>query len=169
MKKTGLFYSFNTRKSAIAAEKIAEALGKKNVDMVNAEEVLEETFLLYDNLILSLPTWFDGELPNYWDEFIPAIEDMNLKGKTFALFGLGNQKEYPENFVDALGIMYDILKKQGATIVGETLAEGYVFESSKALRNGKFVGLALDFDNQKKQADQKIKDWADNIKKEFKI
>ena len=58
----------------------------------------EEIFLSHKNMILGVPTWFDGELPNYWDEFVPAIEDLDLKGKTIAIYGLGNQVEYPENF-----------------------------------------------------------------------
>jgi flavodoxin I len=43
------------------------------------EEISEEIFTAYDQMILGVSTWFDGELPNYWDEFVPAIEDMNLE------------------------------------------------------------------------------------------
>lgn len=168
MAKIALIYSYNTKKSGIAAEKIANAIGKKNVEMVNAEDIDEKTFLSFDNFILSAPTWFDGELPNYWDEFVPALEDMDLKGKTVAIFGLGDQKGYPENFLDAIGLLGNLLESRGATLVGETSIEGYSFESSKALRNGKFMGLGLDFENQKKLADQKIKDWVDDIKNHFK-
>jgi flavodoxin I len=42
-----------------------------------------------------------------------------------------------------------------------------MFERSKACRGDKFVGLALDFENQGKQVNQKIKDWVDQLKKEF--
>jgi flavodoxin I len=41
------------------------------------------------NIILGVPTWFDGELPNYWDEFVPALEDMDLKGKEVCLVWAG--------------------------------------------------------------------------------
>ena len=30
-------------------------------------KVLKEKSFSYDSYILSVPTWFDGELPNYWD------------------------------------------------------------------------------------------------------
>ncbi|HYX06143.1 MAG TPA: flavodoxin [Bacteroidales bacterium] len=168
MKKTGLIYSFNSPRSARLAKKIQDELGKDNIDMINAEDITEEKFLSYDNLILGVPTWFDGELPNYWDEFVPALEDMNLKGKTIAIFGAGDQKGYPENFVDGIGIMADLLSERGARIIGETSAEGYSFENSKAFRNGKFIGLALDLDNHSKLIDDKIKDWAGQLKKDFK-
>jgi flavodoxin I len=168
MKKIGLFYSFNTRKSGIVADKIASELGKNNVELVNAEEIDEEKFLSYDNIIISAPTWFDGELPNYWDEFVPALEDLDLKGKTIALFGLGDQKGYPENFVDAIGIMAEILEKKGAKLIGQTSTEGYTFEKSKAVRDGKFLGLAIDADTQNKLTDKRVKDWVEGIKDKFK-
>mgnify|MGYP003573658544 FL=1 len=108
MGKTVIIYSFNTQKSKKAAEKIIKAFGDK-IEAVNAEELTKSVFEKYDNFILSAPTWFDGELPNYWDEFVPDLEEMDLKGKTFAVFGLGDQKGYAENFCDAIGILVEIL------------------------------------------------------------
>jgi len=166
MKKTGLFYSFNTNKTSQAARKIGEEFGDAAVH-VNAETLTEQEFLAYDNMILGVPTWFDGELPNYWDEFVPAIEDLDLKGKTAAVFGNGNQKGYPENFVDGIGIMANLLESRGARLVGFTSSKGYQFESSQALRGEQFSGLALDFENQASQINTKIKKWVEQLKKEF--
>jgi flavodoxin I len=168
MKKTALIYSFNTKKTAVAAKLIQEAFGKENIDLVNAEEIDEKKLLSYDFLILGVPTWFDGELPNYWDEFIPALEDLDLKNKTIAIFGNGDQKGYPENFVDGIGIMAGILEKCKAKIVGNTSIKGYEFEGSKAQRGNKFTGLALDFENQRKLNRERITKWVDQLKKEFK-
>jgi flavodoxin I len=166
MKKVGLFYSFNTNKTSQAARKIGEEFGDAAVH-VNAETLTETEFLLYDNMILGVPTWFDGELPNYWDEFVPALEDLDLKGKTVAVFGNGNQKGYPENFVDGVGIMADLLESRGARIIGFTPVQGYSFEGSKALRGDKFCGLALDFENQAPQINGKIKKWVEQLRQEF--
>jgi flavodoxin I len=135
---------------------------------VNAETLTEKEFLSYDNMILGVPTWFDGELPNYWDEFVPALEDLDMKGKTVAIFGNGNQKGYPENFVDGVGIMANLIESRGARLVGFTSVTGYMFESSQALRGEKFAGLALDFENQASQINGKIKKWVEQLKKEFK-
>jgi flavodoxin I len=168
MKKIALIFSFNTNKTSQAARKIGDELGVDQVEFVNAETITEKEFLSYDKLILGVPTWFDGELPNYWDEFVPALEDLNLKGKTFAIFGNGNQKGYPENFVDGVGIMADLLESRGAQIVGMTPVKGYEFENSRALRSDKFAGLALDFENQASQINGKIKEWVKQIKKEFR-
>jgi len=167
MKKIGLFYSFNTNKTSQAARKIGEEFDKDQVEHVNAETLTEKEFLSFENMILGVPTWFDGELPNYWDEFVPALEDLDLKGKTIAVFGNGNQKGYPENFVDGVGIMANLLERRGARIVGMTSAKGFEFESSLALRGGMFAGLALDFENQASQINQRIKKWAEQLKQEF--
>ncbi|MFW5886886.1 MAG: flavodoxin [Bacteroidota bacterium] len=165
MKKIALIYSFNTKKTALVAEKINKHIPE--ADLVNAEDITTEKFLSYENYILGVPTWFDGELPNYWDEFVPAIEDMNLKGKTFAIFGLGDQVNYSENFIDGVGIMAELLESKGGKVVGFTPSKGYEFEGSRALKNDKFLGLAVDLENQKKEIDNKLKSWTDQLKKEF--
>ena len=167
MKKTGLFYSFNTKKTTQSAKRIVENLGKENIDEINAETVTEEQFTKYDNIIMGVPTWFDGELPNYWDEFVPALEDVDLKGKKIAIFGAGDQKGYPENFIDGVGIMADIVESLGAELVGFTSTEGYNFEHSKAERNNKFAGLALDFENQASLNKKRIAGWCEQLKKEL--
>ncbi|NOY48983.1 MAG: flavodoxin [Chlorobi bacterium] len=164
MKKIAIIYSFNTTKSKNAAKKIVAEIGADKLDVINAEDITGEQFMKYDKYILSLPTWFDGELPNYWDEFLPEMEDLPLKGKTFALFGLGDQKNYPENFGDAIGIMAETIENAGGEIIGSTDIVGYEFENSKALRNGKFIGLLLDQDNQSQLSGKRIKDWVSSIK-----
>jgi flavodoxin I len=167
MKKIGLFYSFNTRKTSQIAEKIRDTFTGTEIDMVNVETVTSEQFLSYDNIICGVPTWFDGELPNYWDEFIPDLEDMNLGGKTLALFGLGDQKGYPENFQDGIGILGEILEAQGAHLAGFTTPEGYTFESSGALRGDKFMGLAIDMENQGSLTEERITVWINQLRSEF--
>ena len=167
MKKIGLFYSFNTKKTAQTAKRLIEAFGEDAIEAINAETLTEDQFLSYDNLVLGVPTWFDGELPNYWDEFVPALEDLDLKGKKVAIYGAGDQKGYPENFVDGIGIMADLLESRGARLVGFTQAADFQFESSRALRSDQFAGLALDFENQGKQINQRIKKWVEQIKVEI--
>jgi flavodoxin I len=167
MSKTAIIYSFNTKKTGKIAERIKEAFNDEKVEMVNAEEITEEQFLSFDHIIMGVATWFDGELPNYWDEFVPALEDMDLKGKKIALFGLGDQKGYPENFLDGVGIMAGILEEQGATLVGFTSTKGYTFESSEALRGEQFAGLAIDYENQGSMNKERVSSWVEQLTKEF--
>ncbi|HYQ57208.1 MAG TPA: flavodoxin [Draconibacterium sp.] len=168
MSKTAIIYSYNTQKSKKVAEKVIAAFGEKEVEAVNAEELTKEVLNKYDNFILSAPTWFDGELPNYWDEFVPDLEEMDLKNKKFAIFGLGDQKGYPENFCDAIGLLAGILEECGATIVGQTSTEGYSYESSRAQRGDSFIGLAIDQENQARLTKKRVENWVEQIKMDFK-
>lgn len=167
MKKTGLLYSFNTKKTSRAAKLINEAFEGK-LEEKNVEEITAKEFQSFDNYIMGIPTWWDGELPNYWHEFLPDLEDLDLKGKTFALYGAGDQKGYPENFVDAIGILGSFLESKGGKLIGFVKNEGYEFERSRALRGDEFCGLPLDFENQPRLVKPKIKNWVDGLKKEFK-
>lgn len=169
MSKPVIIYSFHTQKSKKIAEKIIEAFGDENIQVVNAEELTAEVFIENDKFILSAPTWFDGELPNYWDEFVPELEEMDLKNKTFAVFGLGDQKGYPENFCDAIGILVEVLERCGASIVGKIPAEGYTFESSRAQRGDIFVGLPLDQENQGRLSGERVTKWVDQLKNEMNL
>ncbi|MEN8201315.1 MAG: flavodoxin [Bacteroidota bacterium] len=167
MNKTAIIYSFNTKKTGKVAERIKEVFDDESVEMVNAEEITETLFLSFDQIIMGVPTWFDGELPNYWDEFVPALEGVDLRSKKIALFGLGDQKGYPENFLDGLGLMAKLLEERGATLLGLTSVEGYEFESSLAVRGEKFAGLAIDFENQASMNKERIAAWVEQLQKEF--
>ncbi|WP_159517270.1 flavodoxin [Sunxiuqinia indica] len=166
MSKIGIFYSFHTNKTSKVAEKIIQALDNENLEVVNAEEVTEENFLQFDKYIIGVATWWDGELPNYWDELVPAIEDMDLSGKTFAIFGLGDQKFYPENFNDGVGIFAELVESRGAKVVGHTSREGYNYEKSRAERgDNEWSGLCLDQENQARLSKGRIDKWVETLKK----
>lgn len=167
MKKTALIYSFHTSKTQKVAEKIQEDFGKAPIVAMNVESITEKEFLSHDNLILGASTWFDGELPNFWDEFVPAIEDMDLHGKTIAIFGNGDQIAYGDNFVDAIGILANLLESRGAKIVGMVPASSYTFIHSRAQRGDLLAGLALDWENQPKLNNPRIKAWVAQLKKEL--
>ncbi len=167
MKKIGLFYSFGSKKTAKIAGIVYNSFSGDDVQLINVDEVKKEKFLEFDNLIVGVPTWFDGELPNYWDELLPALEEIDFSNKRVAIFGLGDQKGYTENFCDAIGIMATFLEERGALIVGKTAVEGYTFEGSKAVRDGQFVGLPLDQENQARLTNGRIEYWVGNLKKEF--
>jgi flavodoxin I len=166
---TAIIYSFTSNKTAKAGEKIVSGFDKSlKLDVVDADDLTEEKFLAYDQLILGVPTWFDGELPHYWDEFVPAMEEMEMKGKKVAIYGLADQVGYPENFADGVGILARLLRDRGAEIVGRTNIDNYTFESSHAIENGQFLGLVLDQENQARLSKKRIENWLEDLKKIFK-
>ena len=167
MGKIGLFYSFKSKKTAKIAGIIHNAFSGVEVQLVNVDEVHDQHFQEFDQMIFGVPTWFDGELPNHWDELLPGLEEVDFTHKKIAIFGLGDQKGYAENFCDAIGIMATFFEQKGAVIVGNYSAEGYTFEKSKALKDGRFRGLPLDQENQARLSHKRIENWVEILKKEF--
>jgi len=168
MKEIGIFYGKNTVRSAEVAKRIQKAFGEEVADIIEVEEAWKTEFEKYKYLIAGTSTWFDGELPSYWDELIPELSTLNLKGRKVAIFGLGNQVEYPDNFVDGIGLLGDAFKRAGAILTGFTSTTGYVYNKSLAEADSMFGGLALDMDNEPDKAGKKIIDWVEVLKKEFK-
>lgn len=167
MKKIGLFYGGATAKSAVVALKIQEAFGKDLIETVSVETATQKELKAYDNIIAGTSTWFDGELPTYWDELLPEIDAADLSGKKVAIFGLGDQVHYPENFVDGIGILANSFNNSGATLVGFTSTEGYTFNQSQAVKDNHFQGLVLDFENQADLTEKRVLKWVEQLKKEF--
>ena len=167
MKKTGIFYSKNAVITSEAAKKIQDAFGDFRIEVVPVETAWQKDFERFDNIIAGASTWFDGELPAYWDELIPELNTLNLKGRKVAIFGIGNQADYPENFVDGIRILADAFEVAGARLVGQTSVEGYSFERSRAVVDGQFLGLVLDIESQPEKTDQRIRLWVETLKKEF--
>lgn len=166
MKKIGLFYKTDSGKTALVAQKIRKELGDA-VEVVTIENAGQKDFEAYDNIIAGVSTWFDGELPTYWDELVPELETLNLKNKKVALFGLGDQVNYPDNFADGIGILAEVLKHAGATLVGFTSPKDYKFNQSRALKNNKLQGLVIDVENQSGKTEARIGEWCGQLKKEF--
>ena len=121
----------------------------------------------YDKLILGGSTWGDGELNDDWEDVWGNFSKLDLSNKTIALFGLGDQESYSDEFCSAMGIIYEQIASSGAKIIGFTSSDGYYHDASKAQLNNQFVGLAIDEDNQSDLTDKRIKDWANTIREEI--
>ena len=160
---TGLFYASSTGNTEDVAKRIVTSLGEdiKSYDIADSGyDAIKE----YNKIILGVSTWGEGELQDDWEEIWTDFCDINFNGKTVALFGLGDQEGYGDEFVDALGIMYEQVQISGGNVVGFTSSEGYEHDSSKAEIDGQFVGLVVDEDNQDDLTDERIQEWTDNIK-----
>lgn len=172
MAKVGIFFGTDTGNTRKFAKKIAAQLGEAVADKpVNINKASLDDLLAYNVLILGSPTYGDGELPGLssgaqtesWEEFLPQLAGANFSGKTITLFGLGDQAGYADNFVDALGIIYDAFSCCSAKFVGFTSIDGYEFNLSKAQIDDKFVGLVLDEDCQKELSEKRLNDWLSAI------
>ncbi len=170
----GLFYGSSTCYTEMSAEKIQRYFGENesgnsNVDIFNVIDEPIATIQYYQQLILGIPTWDYGELQEDWEDIWDDIDSIDFKGKTVAIFGLGDQVGYPDWFLDAMGFLHNKVLLQGATLIGYWPNQGYTFTASQALTDdeSQFVGLALDDENQFDQTDKRIADWCEQLKSSF--
>ena len=169
MEKIGIFYGSDTGNTERIAEQIANKIGADKVDLVDLHGADPDAMTQYDRLILGAPTWYDGELQSDWEDYFENLNNIDFNGKKVAMFGLGDQFGYAEYFLDALGIIYDKLIERGANIVGHWPKDDYEYDFSKAERDGKFVGLGVDEDNESDKTEERLNDWLDIIKPELQL
>ena len=163
----GLFFGSDTGNTENVSLKIREMLGEETVDLYNFAETEVEALAPYEYILFGAPTWYDGELQSDWEVILPQFDKVDFTGKKVAIFGLGDQWGYGEWFVDAIGIIADKVVERGGTICGHWSLEGYDFDASKASRNGKFLGLAIDEDNQPELTEERLNKWIPQVLKEF--
>ncbi|WEM43246.1 flavodoxin FldA [Photobacterium sp. DA100] len=156
MANIGIFFGSDTGNTEKVAEKIAAKLALEPQDIAGTSS---DIFDDYDVLILGTPTANYGEMQPDWDYFVPEMEEADLTGKKVALFGLGDQVDYPDSFLDAMGELAEMVEEAGGELIGEWPTDGYEFNDSRAVKDGKFVGLALDEDRQPELTDDRIATW----------
>jgi len=164
----GLFFGSDTGNTEAVSKMIQKKLGKKLVDVKDIAKSTKEEIAEFDLLILGIPTWYYGENQCDWDDFLPELEEIDFTDKLVAIFGLGDQEDYAEYFVDAMGPLRDITESRGAILVGQWPTEGYEFEASKGLiDDNTFIGLAIDEDRQPELTEQRVDKWVNQIYEEM--
>jgi flavodoxin I len=165
MSKIGIFFGSTTGNTGDAAEAIQAQLGDADIFDIGKTAVAKMNE--YDVVLLGSSTWGLGDLQDDWDAVVDDLRALDLTGKKVAFFGFGDQSMYDETFCDALGILYEALQDSRATFVGRWLTTGYEHTGSRAVVDGKFVGLALDADNQGDLTDERIAAWVAQLRTEI--
>jgi len=163
MKKIGLFYGSTMGDTKEAAQMIADSFKNVEIELHDVTTVTQNDLDSYDDLIFGASTWGLGELQEDWKDFIEQIKKVDFSDKQVALFGLGDQRVYPDTFVDAIGIIYQVAKENGATIIGKVGISDYDFNHSEAVIDDQFVGLPLDNNNQGELTERRIKEWLEEL------
>lgn len=164
MKKTLVVYGSSTGTCQAIAEKIGEKLGAEVVDVASLTDgQVNEA----ENLILGTSTWGAGELQDDWYDGVEKLKSADLSDKTVALFGCGDSESYSDTFCGGMEEIYSAVSEKGAKVIGEVSTDGYTFDDSAAVHDGKFVGLALDDVNEDDKTDERIDAWVDSIKSEL--
>merc|ERR1711957_1031109 len=143
----GLYYSTSTGNTETCAGYIGAAAGGLEAEDITDAET-ERSGTTWDD-------WLYNTLP-----------DLDLTGKKVAVFGCGDQESYSGYYCDAAGELYDLFEAKGCKMFGMTSPEGYNHQSSKAERDGKFVGVMFDEDNQYDESEGRATAWIAQLKEE---
>jgi flavodoxin I len=185
MNATIVVYGSSTGTCEAIAEKIAQKLG---CEAINVQDLTADVVNANQNLILGTSTWGAGELQDDWYDGLKVLQGADLSGKTIALFGCGDCESYSDTFVGGIGELYNGIKAaiergqsqacldsaereqartefkaSGARFVGAVDTDGYTFDDSEAVIDGKFIGLPLDDVNEDDKTDTRIDAWIAEI------
>ena len=141
------------------------------IETKSVNQITPEDWVSHDTYILSIPTWYDGELQSDWEDYFEEFQTIDFTGKTVAIFGLGDQIGYDEWFCDGVGILAKVVEENGGKIIGLTKKDdSFEFESSKALKDeNTFWGLCLDEDNQDELTVERLENWYKQLKTEINV
>lgn len=171
MKKIALIYWPKKGNTETAAFKIHSKFDKAAIDIFTITEFNTADFANYNAFIIGGSTtgadnWGQAHKTR-WSDFFLKLEKAELKGKAFAMFGLGDQVLYPYHFVDGMAFIKETFEKYGAVHKGWWPTEGYDFHESESVENDMFYGLALDMDQQPELTDERIERWTAQVMREF--
>lgn len=162
MKKTVIVYGTSTGTCEELANKIGGKLGVDNI--INVTDLDSSVIADNDNLILGTSTWGAGEMQDDWYDGVKTLKSAGLAGKTVALFGCGDSESYPDTFCGGMKELYDAAVEAGATVLPGVSTDGYTYDDSDAVEDGKFLGLALDEVNEDDKTEERIDGWLEAIK-----
>ena len=171
MNKIGIFYGPQKGSVAKVATILAQELGETSTDLIPIKNCDPAALSSYNKLIFGISTlgrtnWDSEHEDNDWDLFFTHLKEVDWKNKQVAIYGLGDQINYPDHFVDAIGWLYTRLKALNVDVVGSVADEGYQYNNSEALLEGEFMGLPLDEDNEPEKTLERVTNWLGELKKE---
>lgn len=148
------------------AEEVGRVLGallRRPVPLHDVASVDLAALRGVDLLVVGSSTWHAGELQADWDAVLGDVAAGPWTGTRVALFGTGDPHGYPGTFADALGILADAFEAGGATLIGAWPAAADAPHASRAWRGDRFVGLALDADDDPALRAEAIRRWSAQI------
>ena len=162
-----LIYGSDTGNTELVTEDITKLID--NIDVTTVADLTLEDWD-HDKFILGIPTWYDGELQSDWEDYFEEFKTIDFTNKTVAIFGLGDQLGYEEWFCDGIGILAEVIIKNGGKVIGYTEKDNSydLEETPKSLvDDNTFYGLCIDEDNQPELTQDRLEKWVGDIKEKF--
>lgn len=118
-----LLYASSTGNTELMAEAMKDYLQNHGHDVVvktfDFDQIETEELLDYDAVFIGTYTWDDGDLPFEVEDFYDELDDVDLSGKLFGVFGSADS--FYDTYGGAIDLMYERLERRGATLLSEKL------------------------------------------------
>jgi len=167
MSKMGIFYASAGGTSKVIVDALVKEFGIDEDDVIFMEDDYDdvEQFEDYDVLFIGSSTWGQGDPHFEWvDPMLEIEEEADFDGKKVAFFGAGDYKKHGEHFCSALGKLYDLFTKKGASPIGLIDKELYTYEATLSVKDGKFCGCGIDEHNESDKTNERINIWINQLK-----
>ena len=166
MNKIAILYGSSSGNTESVANRIKDMFDGK-ADVFDVGNVSIDEVKSYQYLILGTSTTGIGDLQEDWEGFLPTFSSkMDFTDKTVAIFGLGDSASFSDSFAESIFALHDELKDK-VKIVGEIADEGYTYDDSLAVEDEKWLGLALDEDNEYDETEERLTKWIEQLKEIF--
>ena len=108
----------------LVCEKVAAVLEKSGhqVSLERCETVDPQKMTDCDCLVLSCPTYGQGQLEHSFEKFFKKIQNIDLKGIKCAVIGLGDKRYDFDRHFESMGILNQYVTTHGGQLTGVPLA-----------------------------------------------
>lgn len=118
-----MLYASTTGNTELMAEAMVAYLEDKNNEVVTKtfdfNPIDVEELLTYDAILVGTHTWDDGELPYEVEDFYEELDDVDITGKVFGVFGSADS--FYDTYGGAVDLLADRLQNLGAKLVPQRL------------------------------------------------
>lgn len=172
MEKIAIFFGPLDGSVHRIAKLVASKIGPEKVDLIHiasasAADLEKYTKIIFGISTIGKDTWQQKFDNTDWSHFLPVVTSFDFSGKRVAIFGLGDHITYAYHFVDSMGLLAKTIRNQGGEIYGKVSTDGYTFQDSEAIVEGKFIGLPVDEDFESELTEERVSSWIDSLMKEF--
>lgn len=119
MGKVLVVYASTTGNTEVMAEAIAEHLIHLQQEIViktfDFDPVYVDEITEYDAVLVGTHTWDDGCLPYEVEDFYDDLEDVDISGKIFGVFGSADS--FYDSYGGAIDLIGDRVQQLGATLL----------------------------------------------------
>lgn len=169
MPRIAIVWGSTTGRTEDAARELAEIIRDLEPETLDVESATVAQMTPFDVLLIGVPTWDIGELQYDWDVRFPDLDGHDFTGTKVAFFGSGDSYGYPDNFLDAFGILWEKFDALGAELIGTWPTKDYAFDASRAVLPGgtHFIGLGLDESDDDEVVSALLREWSTQLRAEL--